>query len=95
MNVARHAPKRSQSEVTAGVCFGQVDNPQAAEFVADLVAWTKKHQAISVEGNVSIPLPPGMTERALPRGDASSNGYGAGKRGSGMWSMVVEFPRAD
>ena len=68
------------------------DNPQAAEFVADLVAWQKKHGAISVEGNVSIPLPPGMTERALPSGDASSNGYGAGRGATGIWSMVVEFP---
>ncbi len=82
-----------QRLVAHDVSMGQ-DNPQAAEFVADLVAWQKKHGAISVEGNVSIPLPPGMTER--PAIAASTNGHAHhGRLGHGMWSMVVEFPRED
>jgi hypothetical protein len=63
--------------------------------VADLAAWVMKSRAISFEGTIRPLLPAGMTERVLPSGDASSNGYGAGRRGSGMWSIVLEFPRED
>jgi len=70
------------------------ENPQAAEFAADLAAWIKKHDAISVPGNVRPPLPPGMTERANPTGNAGNNGK-AGPHGQGMWSMVLEYPRPD
>ncbi len=70
------------------------DNPIAAEFVADLAAWIHKTQAISVEGNVRPPLPPGMTERVMV--EPSTNGHvHAGPHGQGMWSMIVEFPRED
>jgi len=70
------------------------DNPQAAEFVADLAAWIKKHGAISVPGNVRPPLPPGMTERA--KVEPSTNGHGhQGPHGQGMWSMVLAYPRED
>jgi len=71
-----------------------VDNPEAAQYVADLAAWIKKHEAISVPGNVRPPLPPGMTER--PMIEPSSNGHvHVGPHGQEMWSMVVAFPREE
>ena len=70
------------------------DNPTAAEYVARLAAFIEKTRAISVEGAVKPPLPPGMTERVMV--EPSSNGHGhVGPHGQGMWSMVVEFPRED
>jgi len=69
-------------------------NPQAAEFLADLVVWIEREQAINVPGNVRPPLPPGMTER--PMIEASTNGHvPIGPHGQGMWSMVLEYPREE
>ncbi len=70
------------------------DNPIAAEHVARLAAFIEKTRAISVEGAVRPPLPPGMTERAMV-GPASNGHVHVGPHGQGMWSMVLEYPRPD
>jgi len=71
-----------------------VDNPEAAEYVSRLAAFIEYQGAISVEGAIRPPLPPGMTERVML--EPSSNGQvHVGPHGQGMWSMVVEYPRPE
>jgi len=70
-----------------------VDNPIAAERVARLAAFIERTRAISVEGAVRPPLPPGMTERVTVE---PSNGHvHIGPHGQGMWSMVLEYPQPE
>jgi len=52
-------PKKTQ--LTGSITLAE-DNPEAAKYIADLAAWIEAHQAVSVEGNIRPPLPPGMTE---------------------------------
>jgi len=84
-------PKRTQ---LTGSFMLPEQNPIAAAYIADLAAWIEAHQAVSVEGNINPPLPPGMDERVnvqpMTNGQVPHGGLGKSK-----WSMVVEFPAAE
>jgi len=67
------------------------DNPEAAKYIADLAAWIEAHQAVSVEGNINPPLPPGMTERVNIQPMTNGQVFHGGLEKS-KWSLVVEFP---
>jgi len=89
--LALEAPKAT---MVTPVLSETVDNPQAAQYVARLAAFIQHHQAVSVEGNIRPPLPPGMTERVNVSAGASTVGQ-AGPHGHGMWSKVLEYPREE
>jgi len=83
-----------KATTVAPVLSETIDNPQAAEYVGRLAAFIQYHQAISVEGNVRPPLPPGMTERAIVE-PCTNRGVHVGPHGQGMWSMILEHPRPE
>ena len=77
------------------VCQRRLATPIAAAYIADLAAWVEAHQAVSVEGAVRVPLPPGMTERVMDGSTTNGHAYRHDASGVGMWSMVVRYPADD
>jgi hypothetical protein len=89
--VGANAPKQ---RMTHDISMSQ-DNPEAIERVARLAAFIQRTGAISVEGRINPPLPPGMAERVAIESTNGQDHYhdGSAKAGHGMWSMVLEYPR--
>jgi hypothetical protein len=63
------APK--ESHVVTRSVGAEVENEEAAEFVAKLAAWARRNNAINVRG-FKPALPPGMTERVDPSSKMTS-----------------------
>jgi len=68
-----------------------VDNPEAAQFLAELGAWAREANVINV-GGFNPPLPPGVTKRVSTNQDDQMNGHGElDIHDRSMWSRMLKF----